>query len=146
MVTKRFSGKYFFALIVGLVVVLDQLLKVIIEKINPHLNLKVLEIVLVKNTGAGFGIFQGQTLFLGILSLIVAVAVVAYYSQIPKEKFPQTFFALFLGGVIGNMIDRFFRGYVIDFINFKVWPAFNLADACLTIAVIGLVVYYWKQR
>ena len=60
-------------------------------------------------------------------------------------KYAQYLFALFLGGVIGNLIDRAFRGYVIDFISFKFWPAFNIADACISIAVIGLIIYFWKK-
>ena len=100
---------------------------------------------MIKNMGAGFGILQGKTFFLGIVSLVVAVTIISYYPRIPKEKIPQILFALFLGGVIGNLIDRFLRGYVIDFINFSFWPAFNIADSALTISVVGLVWYYWKK-
>ena len=105
-----------------------------------------MKIVLIKNTGAGFGILKNQTFFLGIISLIVAVTLIVYYKKIPKEKISQILFALFLGGVIGNLIDRFFRGYVIDFISFSFWPAFNIADSALTIAVIGLVILYIKEE
>lgn len=135
----------FFSLIVLLIVFFDQLIKYFILKINPNLNLKILEITLIKNTGAGFGILQNQTLLLGIISLLVALLIIIYYKTIPKDTFPQILFALFLGGVIGNMIDRLFRGYVIDFINFGFWPAFNLADSVLTVSAIGLIIYYWRK-
>lgn len=134
-----------FSFIVFLVVIFDQLTKYFILKTNPNLNLKILKITLIKNTGAGFGILQNQTFLLGIISLIVALLIIIYYKKIPKDTFPHILFALFLGGVIGNLIDRLFRGYVIDFINFGFWPAFNLADAVLTVSVIGLIVYYWRK-
>ncbi len=134
-----------FSLIVLLVIIFDQLTKYFIFKTNPNLDLKILEITLIKNTGAGFGILPNQTFLLGIVSLIVALLIIIYYKKIPKDTFPQILFASFLGGVIGNLIDRLFRGYVIDFINFGFWPAFNLADAVLTVSVIGLIVYYWRK-
>ena len=135
-----------FSLITFLIIAFDQLTKYLIQLYQPHWNLKIFEITFIKNTGAGFGILRNQTFFLGIISLIVAVTLIVYYKRIPKEKNQQILFALFLGGVIGNLIDRFFRGYVIDFINFSFWPAFNIADSALTIAVIGLVIYYFKEE
>ena len=80
-----------------------------------------------------------------LISLIVAAGVVLYYKKIPKNKWEQVLFALFLGGVIGNLIDRLFRKFVIDFLDFSFWPAFNIADACITVSVIGLIVYYMKK-
>ncbi|MEK6846425.1 MAG: signal peptidase II [Nanoarchaeota archaeon] len=53
--------------------------------------------------------------------------------------------ALFLGGALGNLMDRWLRGFVIDFIDLKFWPVFNVADAAITVSVIGLVIYYWKR-
>jgi signal peptidase II len=43
------------------------------------------------------------------------------------------------------MLDRFFRGFVVDFIDFSVWPAFNLADAAISLSAIGLIIYFWKK-
>jgi len=141
----KLKKELIFSLIAFLVVLSDQLTKYFILKNNPQINLNVLEITLIKNTGAGFGILQDQTFLLGIVSLIVALLIIIYYHKIPKDSFSQLLFALFLGGVIGNLIDRLFRGYVIDFINFGFWPAFNLADAVLTVSIIGLMVYYWRK-
>ena len=53
---------------------------------------------------------------------------------------------LFLGGVVGNMFDRLIRGRVVDFIDFTYWPAFNVADAALTVSAIGLVIYFWNEK
>ena len=143
---KKNKQTLLFSLIVFAVIILDQITKYLTFKFEPYFGYKYLKITLIKNTGAGFGILQNQTLFLGIISLIVAVTLIVYYKRIPKEKIPQILFALFLGGVIGNLIDRFLRGYVIDFINFSFWPAFNVADSALTIAVVGLVILYIKEE
>ena len=47
---------------------------------------------------------------------------------------------------MGNLLDRLFRGSVIDFIDLQFWPVFNVADAAITVAVVGLVIYYWKEE
>ncbi len=127
--------------LVTVFVLLDQISKFLIIKYSPNIDLKLFTIISVRNTGAGFGILQGQTFYLGLISLAVTGGLIYYYPKIPKDKWTQIFYTLFLGGTIGNMLDRFFRGYVIDFINFSWWPAFNIADSCLTIAVTGFIIH-----
>jgi signal peptidase II len=80
-----------------------------------------------------------------LISLLVASGIIYYYAKIPSKPWPQVLWALFLGGVLGNLIDRLFRGYVIDFIDLGFWPAFNVADASITVSVIGLIIWYWKN-
>ena len=134
-----------FILITSLTVIFDQILKLLIVKLNPGINLKFLTIHLITNTGAGFGILQGKTGFLAILSLLVTIFIMSYYKNLPQEKYLQISFALLLGGTIGNLIDRLFRKEVIDFLDLKFWPAFNLADAAISISVIYLIWYFWNQ-
>jgi signal peptidase II len=62
-----------------------------------------------------------------------------------KEILPQIFVGFVLGGTIGNLIDRIAYGFVIDFLDFRVWPIFNFADSFVTIGVIGVIVYLWKK-
>jgi signal peptidase II len=149
MVKETFFQKHkqelFFWLIVVGAVFLDQILKLIIVFTKPNLNWGLLNITFTQNTGAGFGILQGQTIWLALISLTVATIIILNYDKIPKTKFVQLLFAFFLGGIVGNFIDRAFRGYVVDFINFQFWPAFNLADAFISMAVIGLIFYFWKK-
>lgn len=141
--TKFLSWFWVPALVVLLA---DQLLKQLIFLIQPQFTSAFLTIHLVQNTGAGFGLLPGQTILLAIISLIVAIAVLWYYPKIPSQKWPQLLWGLFLGGVVGNLLDRLFRGSVIDFIDVQFWPAFNVADAAMTVAVVGLVIYYWKEE
>jgi signal peptidase II len=143
---RRHKFELIFGAITLLIIGLDQLLKYIILLSTPSINIGILTIHLVQNTGAGFGILKNQTLLLGIISLCVALAVLFNYHKIQKEYLLQVLWGTFFGGVIGNLIDRLFRKVVIDFIDFGFWPAFNVADAAITISVIGLVIYYWKKE
>lgn len=146
---KTFLYKYRFELIFWLVallvVVSDQLSKYFVYVIKPNINLKILQISVTQNTGAGFGILKGQSLILAFVSLVVVLVILLYYNKIPKDKISQVLFGLFLGGVVGNLIDRLFRRYVIDFIDFGFWPSFNIADAAISISVIGMIIYFWKK-
>jgi len=143
---EKIKRNFLFFLIALLIIFFDQLTKYFISLRMPEWSLGFFSLHLVKNTGAGFGILQDNTLALGIISLAVALAVLFYYKKIPQQKLPQFLFALFLGGVVGNLIDRFARGYVIDFLDLTFWPAFNIADAAITVAVLGIVVYFWKME
>ena len=136
---KNISWFWIFSVVI---IILDQLPKLLVYYVQPQSTF----FHLVQNTGAGFGILKGQTIWLALISLIVAVAVIVNYRKIPPQTFPQMLWGLFLGGVVGNLIDRAVRGYVIDFIDLQIWPTFNVADAAITVSVLGLVMYYWKEE
>ncbi|MFC1686763.1 signal peptidase II [Nanoarchaeota archaeon] len=138
---KEHKKEVFFFSIAVVVVLLDQLTKYLFLKFNYIFNLNYLTLHLIKNTGAGFGLLKGQTWLLTIISTIVVILVILLFPRIPPEKKPLFFTALFLGGTLGNLIDRLLRKFVVDFIDFSFWPAFNIADACITVGVIGLVYY-----
>ncbi len=142
---NKYKPQLLFWSVCVLIVVLDQAAKYLIFSYQPELDFRWLAIHLVQNTGAGFGILKDQIHLLTFISLVVALLIILFYGKIPKRIAPQLFSALFLGGVAGNLIDRLFRRYVIDFLDFKIWPAFNLADAAISVAVIGLIIYFWKK-
>jgi len=146
MVVKKY-GPFFslFVLVSGSIIVLDQLLKYIALSVDSKIKTGWISFNVATNTGAGFGILQGKTGLLTLISLLVALGIIYYYKKIPNERNMHILFALFLGGVVGNLIDRVFRGHVIDFINLSFWPSFNIADAAISIAAIGLVFYVWKK-
>lgn len=103
----------------------------------------LLNIVNVTNSGAAFGILQGQTLFLVVTSLIGVAAIVLYYMYPPLEHgLLRIALGLQLGGAAGNLIDRVRTGEVTDFINFKFWPAFNVADSCISIGVATILWFF----
>ncbi len=137
-----------FFLIAAAVLTLDQTTKVIIRSwLNrgeawPDHDM-FFNIVNVSNSGAAFGILQGQTLFLVITSLVGVAAIALYYFFPPLEHgLLRTALALQLGGAAGNMIDRVRSGEVTDFINFSFWPAFNVADASISIGVVTIIAFF----
>ncbi len=142
---KKHKTELFFFSLTALIILLDQLTKYLILKFQTSINLKLLTLHLIKNTGAGFGLLKNQTFTLTLISTIVVILIILFYSRIPKQKFPQISTAFFLAGTFGNLIDRLARKFVVDFIDFSFWPAFNLADIALTLGAIGLVIYFWKK-
>lgn len=97
------------------------------------------------NTGAAFGLFQGNTFLLSIISLLVFCIIVGcffYVSKKPGNKWLSFCLVLMAAGAFGNWIDRFFRRYVIDFLYFKPidFPIFNVADCYVTISAILLIL------
>ena len=94
------------------------------------------------NTGIVFGFFKGMNLIFIFTSLIIICFVIYFY----REKKLRLGFNFILAGAFGNLIDRIFRGYVVDFIDLKIWPVFNLADAFIVIGVLLLIYFMWKEK
>ena len=141
---------YLISSITVFVILLDQLTKYFISKymlLHQSIPLikNILHLTYIQNTGAGFGILKNQNTFLIFTSLIIIGIILFYIKQIIKEKQIHIPIALILGGAFGNLIDRIFLGYVIDFIDFRIWPAFNIADSCITIGALWLIIYFWKK-
>lgn len=138
-----------FASIAAIVFALDQITNVIIERVKPSLDFGFLSIHYTTNTGAAFSMFQGKNILLTLLS-VMAIAVIIYIIFFSKNKDKISkgilcFSALLFGGALGNLADRLIYGFVIDFIDFKFWPAFNVADIAITIGVIGLLYLIYKE-
>lgn len=139
----------FFPLFMGVAfstLIIDQLVKYLLLSSQFVFNLGFFSIHVATNSGAGFGILQGRTALLSFISFIVIAGIILLYRKIPQDKTAQLLCGLFLGGVSGNFIDRIFRGYVIDFMDFSFWPSFNIADAAISVATVGLVVYVWRKK
>ena len=99
----------------------------------------VFHLTYVENIGAAFGILQNQRwLFVILTGVILCVGVVYLYKMRHTSKFLNLSITLFMAGAIGNMIDRIFRGYVIDFFEVRLinFAVFNVADSCLVIGAI----------
>lgn len=100
----------------------------------------------VTNTGVAFGLFPDQgTLFIAIAVIVIA-AIVVYYRHLPRDQvLVRVSLGLQLGGALGNLIDRLRYGRVIDFIDFKVWPVFNLADSAIVVGVAILAYHLLRS-
>jgi len=95
------------------------------------------------NTGAAFGFFDNSTHFLIIASIVFVVLIVYYLMTKPVESIVRTSCIAILAGAIGNLIDRLRLGYVIDFIDLRVWPIFNIADSCITLGVVVILIHHF---
>lgn len=94
------------------------------------------------NTGGLFGILKGYNSIFIILSLIFII-LLAYYFTISKFS-RKIFLTIIISGLLSNLIDRIIYGYMIDFIDLKIWPVFNLADFFITLGTILLIVSILK--
>ncbi|RKD34251.1 signal peptidase II [Lacrimispora algidixylanolytica] len=114
----------------------------------------VFELLYSENRGAAFGMLQGKQFFFLLVALVVLSAALFAVVRMPANKkyMPLHLIAMFLSaGAVGNMIDRFTRGYVVDFLYFKLinFPIFNVADCYVTISMfffILLFFFYYKEE
>lgn len=154
--SKRRSRLSLFLVVTALLIFLDQLskwwIKWWIDANRPRMELLpgFLDLVYVRNDGAFFGLLRSHTevfIGLGIASVIAIIAFLRYFP--PVNNLGAVSFALILSGAVGNLIDRIRLGYVVDFISMHLrdlfhWPAFNLADAALTIGILALIYYFHR--
>jgi signal peptidase II len=97
------------------------------------------------NTGAAFGLFQQGSLIFAILAVLVSVLIISYFPSVSRRDWwLRLALGLQLGGALGNLVDRIFRGgQVTDFISVGNFAIFNVADSCITVGVIILVIGVW---
>ncbi len=142
-------------LVSAAVIVLDQITKKIVEAMLPlHSSREIVpglaSLTHVRNRGAAFGFLSNadlpyQSTLFSILSLLALAAIAVYAFRLPAtQKWTQTALAFIMGGAVGNLIDRVAYGHVIDFVDVYFrnhhWPAFNVADSCISIGVVMLVL------
>jgi len=140
--TVKFKG-YYTVIIFLLFVMLDRLTKIWAAGLKSERDYGLFAFTYVTNTGAGFSILQNMNIILAVLSIIL-LAVLIYY----RDSVPKVSLMLIISGIVGNVIDRIFYGSVIDFINLKFWPIFNLADSMIFIGVaywIIVMIKEWKD-
>ncbi len=128
-----------------LVVAVDQVTKSLAQArlaSHPVHLVGPLSLSLGYNSGAAFSLFTGDAVVLGVVVAIVVV-VLAWWAWQARQRSVALAIGLVLGGAIGNLADRLFRGHhgaVIDFVKLTGWPTFNVADASITVGVAALVV------
>lgn len=100
-----------------------------------------LKFIFVRNTGSAFGLFEGQSSILTVLTFVAIGFLGAFfYRNARQDPVVSLAVGLLIGGAIGNLIDRIRLGYVIDWIKVPHWPTFNIADSAITVGVIVLIV------
>ena len=136
-------------IIIAVFVAIDQLIKLlVIEQLKPIGSLTVIDdfiqLTYAENTGAAFGSFSGKTSLLSVFTLVIIVAGIIYL-MVKKRKFDVEYvcITLVISGGIGNLVDRIFRGFVVDYIEplFIDFAIFNFADILVTCSCIVLAVW-----
>lgn len=133
-----------------LTLVVDQFSKALVKyllpvghslPVIPH----VFYLTYIHNPGAAFGLFAYRTTFFVLATLVVIVLVLVLARYIPEHRrLLRLSMGLILGGAIGNLIDRLRYGLVVDFLDFRFWPVFNLADSAIVIGAFLLVWEVWR--
>lgn len=139
----------FISLIVGAVlVIIDQIIKYFVSAyLQPVGSVSVIDnlfnLTYVENKGVAFGMFSDMRwVFVALTSVLLAIIIFYMFKKRPKGKFFYICAALIIGGGIGNLIDRIFYGYVIDYLSLSFFPPVcNFADYCITAGTIMLVIY-----
>ena len=131
------------ALVAVAVVVADQVAKAIvrgqISRFEEHDLVLGIKLINTRNTGVAFSMFSGGGPLVVIIALIALGALVAFFVTHLHKPLVWLPTGLLLGGAAGNLIDRIRLGAVTDFIKIPHWPAFNVADICVTLGVISLI-------
>ncbi|WP_018250247.1 signal peptidase II [Orenia marismortui] len=128
-------------------IIVDQLTKYMVVKnfsVGESLPIikNIFHFTYVQNRGAAFGILQNQLPFFIIITLVVLALLIYFYRQLPLNSiWNRVGLGLALGGTVGNFVDRIRLNYVVDFLDFRVWPVFNIADSAIVVAVI--IFSYW---
>lgn len=128
------------------VVILDQFSKyIVVENMVLGESIPIIEEVFhltyILNPGAAFGMFAHNRLFFIAIAVIVIGIIIWARKEILASPWEvKAGCGLFLGGAIGNLIDRARQGLVIDFFDFRIWPVFNIADIAICIGV-GLIIW-----
>ena len=142
----------------GLVFIIDRFSKVLALKTLSSVSTfpvwpGVFHWTLVRNTGVAFGMFQNKGAFLAVLSLFSAAAILFYLCFTrsraggKQEMLRRWAWAVIAGGALGNAYDRIRFGAVIDFLDFRIWPVFNLADTAIICGAltVALTLFFQKE-
>lgn len=108
---------------------------------------KIFHFTYVQNSGGAFGILRGRTNLFIIISIIVILFIVYFmFKEEKKDYFVKVVCSFVLGGAVSNLIDRMRLGYVVDFVDFQVWPVFNVADSAISIGMILLFLRLFFKK
>lgn len=134
----------------SIILLMDQLIKIIVDQ-NMFVEHSIpiisdfFSLTYVRNYGAAFSMMNGNRFFLIVVAILALFFIYHFWIQNQiLSHFEKITYGLFIGGIIGNLLDRIFRGYVIDYLDFSIlkyqFPIFNLADIMIVISILFLVI------
>ena len=148
------TGWWVLPLVVTLILALDQWTKYLVvsnlELYGSWAPFPALEngftIHYLTNTGAAFGLLQNGSLLFVIVAIVVSLVIVYYYLNLPAGQWlVRLSLGMQLSGALGNLIDRLRVGHVIDFLDFQIWPVFNVADSSVICGVVLLALLLLRE-
>ncbi len=149
MINRVNENKQFFNINILIVggIAFDQIIKLsIVNNMDLYDSISIIPnifyITYIVNTGAAFSMLKGNFLALIVIPVIVIILLYGYMFVKRKEMLfiEQTAMAMIISGGIGNLIDRIATGKVIDFLDFRIWPVFNIADILVSLGCVTLIV------
>ena len=130
--------------VLAVVVAVDQGIKLwvtgALERGERRELLPLVDLVNTRNTGVAFGLLEGSAALVGIAVGLAVAALLVFFARNAHRPALWLPVGMLLGGAVGNVIDRLREGAVIDFLKLPAWPAFNVADAAITVGVVVLFV------
>jgi signal peptidase II len=140
-----------YLVIVFIALAVDQVTKVlVVTYLQPGESVAVwppiFYLTYIKNPGGAFGVLAYHTeifIILAVIFIVVVLAVPFYLSA--SNLMLSTCLGLLTGGVLGNLLDRLRTGYVIDFLDFRVWPIFNAADVFILVGALLLILFFMEK-
>lgn len=135
-----------------IIVVIDYIIKIL--ALNNITNICIIPnffyLTLTKNNGAAFSLLPDKTIFFIIIGILVVIYIFRYLIKEEISFLEKISYILLTGGIIGNLVDRVIYGYVVDYLRFIIFnynfPIFNLADICITIGVILLIINMFRKE
>ena len=123
--------------------ILDQVSKFFVRKMIlgqsiPFLK-NIFHITYVQNKGGFAGMFQGQVWIFIWLGIMMLGALIYFWDKLADTKLSKVLMVFILIGIVGNLIDRIFLGFVTDFIDFRFWPVFNFADSYVSVSALVML-------
>ncbi len=138
---------------IGIIIfVVDQLVKhLVIGSMHLGESIPVIKgifhITYVLNPGAAFGMLEHQRWVFILVAVTVLLVAGIFYSKLKRESnLLQAGAGLLLGGAVGNLVDRIQTGLVVDFLDFRIWPVFNIADIAICVGAGILILDMWQRR
>ncbi len=134
------------------VTALDQLSKLLaVQFLQPHRPVAVIDglfrLTLIKNPGGAFGILSDNGSFITLITATVGLATLGVLLFVElRSSYVKVGLILIAGGALGNLIDRLRFGHVIDFLDFRVWPVFNLADTAIVLGTALVVLALFSRE
>jgi signal peptidase II len=149
-VPRKWRAELSLLAIAAIVLAVDQTSKALVLRYLPYQQpwnpipalYPLVALTHVANTGAAFGLFPGGGMIFAVIALAVVAGIFFSYRHLPHHLgWVRLSLGLQLGGAIGNLIDRLRFGWVVDFIDLRFWPVFNVADGSIVVGV-SILAYY----